>query len=230
MYCANCGVKLADTEKRCPLCGTEAYHPDIERPEVDPLYPKDFVPKRELSKTTLHIILLAIFMIPIFVTLYCDFYINRSITWSAYVIFAVSLVYIICILPFWFKRPTPAVFVPIDFLVLILFLHYINFATGGDWFLSFAFPVVTYLGLIVTAACVLLYYLKKGHLYVIGGFFIALGFFMDIIELFLMITFKVDFNGWSIIPMIPLVLLGLSIIAIATSRNIREALARKLHI
>lgn len=230
MYCANCGVKLADTEKRCPLCGTEAYHPDIERPEVDPLYPKDFVPKRELSKTTLHIILLAIFMIPIFVTLYCDFYINRSITWSAYVIFAVSLVYIICILPFWFKRPTPAVFVPIDFLVLILFLHYINFATGGDWFLSFAFPVVTYLGLIVTAACVLLYYLKKGHLYVIGGFFIALGFFMDIIELFIMITFKLDFDGWSLIPMIPLVLLGLGMIAIATSRSAREALARKLHI
>lgn len=230
MYCANCGVKLADTEKRCPLCGTEAYHPDIERPEVDPLYPKDFVPKRELSKTTLHIILLAIFMIPIFVTLYCDFYINRSITWSAYVIFAVSLVYIICILPFWFKRPTPAVFVPIDFFVLILFLHYINFATGGDWFLSFAFPVVTYLGLIVTAACVLLYYLKKGHLYVIGGFFIALGFFMDIIELFIMITFKLDFDGWSLIPMIPLVLLGLGMIAIATSRSAREALARKLHI
>ena len=230
MYCANCGVKLADTEKRCPLCGTEAYHPDIERPEVDPLYPKDFVPKRELSKTTLHIILLAIFMIPIFVTLYCDFYINRSITWSAYVIFAVSLVYIICILPFWFKRPTPAVFVPIDFLVLILFLHYINFATGGDWCLTLAFPIVTYLGLTVTAAAVLLYYLKKGHMYVIGAFFIALGLFMDIIELFLMITFKVDFNGWSIIPMIPLVLLGLSIIAIATSRNIREALARKLHI
>lgn len=230
MYCANCGVKLADTEKRCPLCGTEAYHPDIERPKVDPLYPKDFVPKRELSKTTLHIILLAIFMIPIFVTLYCDFYINRSITWSAYVIFAVSLVYIICILPFWFKRPTPAVFVPIDFFVLILFLHYINFATGGDWFLTLAFPIVTYLGLTVTAAAVLLYYLKKGHMYVIGAFFIALGLFMDIIELFLMITFKVDFNGWSIIPMIPLVLLGLSIIAIATSRNIREALARKLHI
>ena len=230
MYCANCGVKLADTEKRCPLCGTEAYHPDIERPKVDPLYPKDFVPKRELSKTTLHIILLAIFMIPIFVTLYCDFYINRSITWSAYVIFAVSLVYIICILPFWFKRPTPAVFVPIDFFVLILFLHYINFATGGDWFLSFAFPVVTYLGLIVTAACVLLYYLKKRHLYVIGGFFIALGFFMDIIELFIMITFKLDFDGWSLIPMIPLVLLGLGMIAIATSRSAREALARKLHI
>ena len=83
MYCANCGVKLADTEKKCPLCGTEAYHPDIIRPEVNPLYPQDFIPKREISKTTIHIILLTLFITPILVTLYCDLYINKGVTWSA---------------------------------------------------------------------------------------------------------------------------------------------------
>ncbi len=229
MYCANCGVKLADTEKRCPLCGTEAYHPQIERPEVDPLFPQDFVPKRELSKATAQIIILTLFLIPILITLYCDFYINKTIGWSAYVAFALSIIYIIAILPTWFKKPTPAVFVPIDFFVIALFLQYINYATNGDWFLSLAFPVVTYLGLIVTATSVLLYYLKKGHLYVIGGFFIALGLFMDLIELFLMITFKVNFDGWSLYPMIPLVLMGLGMIAISISRNVRAVLARKLH-
>ncbi len=229
MYCANCGVKLADTEKRCPLCGTEAYHPDIERPEVAPLFPHDYVPKREISRTTVHIIILTLFLIPVFVTLYADIYINKSVTWSAYVALALSLSYIIIVLPFWFKRPTPAVFVPLDFLCIALFLHYVNYATNGDWFLTLTFPIVTYLGLIVTAAAVLLYYLKKGHMYVVGGFFIALGFFMDVIELFLMITFKLDFDGWSLIPMIPLVLIGLGLITISISRNAREALARKLH-
>ncbi len=230
MYCANCGVKLADTEKRCPLCGTEAYHPDIERPEVAPLYPNDFVPKRELSKATIHIIILTLFLIPIFVTLYSDFYFNRAVTWSPYVAFALLITYIIAVLPFWFKKPSPAVFVPIDFFVIIIFLHYINFATQGDWFLTLAFPVTTYLGLIVTATSILLYYLKKGHLYVIGGFFIALGLYMEIIELFLMITFKVNFDGWSFYPMIPLVIMGLGLICISISRNVRAALARKFHI
>lgn len=229
MYCANCGVKLADTENRCPLCGTEAYHPDIEKPEVDPLFPRDFVPKRELSKTTAHIIILTIFLIPILITLYSDLYINRQVTWSAYVVFGLMLFYIITILPFWFKRPSPAVFVPIDFVCLAFFLQYVNYATDGDWFLSFAFPLITYLGLIVTAFTVLLYYLKKGYLYVVGGFFIALGLFMDVIELFLMVTFKTSFDGWSIYPMIPLVLLGLGMIAISISRNARAVLARKLH-
>ena len=229
MYCANCGVKLADTEQRCPLCGTEAYHPYIERPEVDPLYPKDFVQKRELSKATSHIIILTLFLIPILITMYCDYYISTSITWSAYVFFALTLLYIVAILPFWFKKPSPAVFVPIGFFVLALMLHYINYSTNGDWFLTLAFPIVAYLGIIVTAFSVLLYYLKKGYLYVIGGFFILMGLFMEIIELFLMVTFKVSFDGWSIYPMIPLVLLGLGMIAIAISRNIRTILARKLH-
>ena len=113
MYCAKCGVKLADTEKSCPLCGTEAYHPEIERPEVDPLFPRDFVPKRELSKTTIHIIIITLFLMPILITLYCDFYINRTISWSAYVALALITIYILIILPTWFKKPTPAVFVPI---------------------------------------------------------------------------------------------------------------------
>lgn len=39
MYCVNCGVKLEDTEKRCPLCQTVCYHPDILRPAAKPLYP-----------------------------------------------------------------------------------------------------------------------------------------------------------------------------------------------
>lgn len=229
MYCANCGVKLADTEKRCPLCGTEAYHPEIKRPEVDPLYPQDFVLKHEISMATTHIIVLTLFLISIIIPLYCDLYIDRNLTWSIYVAFAVALIYIIIILPYWFKKPSPAVFVPIDFFAIALFLHYINYVTGGDWFLSLAFPLITYLGLIVTAAAVLLYYLKKGHLYVVGAFFIALGLFMDLIELFIMITFKVNFDGWSIYPMIPLVLIGGGLIAISISRNIRAVLARKLH-
>ena len=229
MYCANCGVKLADTEQRCPLCGTEAYHPDIERPEVDPLYPKDFVPKSVLSKTTLHIIIFTLFLIPIFVCLYADFYINRHITWSAYVLLAVSISYIIVVVPFWFRHPSPAVFVPLDFFLIGLLLQYINYSTNGDWFLTLAFPLVTYLGIMVTAASVLLFYLKKGHLYVIGAFFIAIGFYMDVIELFLMITFKISFDGWSLYPMIPLVIIGLGMIAISISRNAKAILARKLH-
>ncbi len=39
MYCMNCGVRLGDSEKRCPLCGLRVYHPDLETPRGEPLYP-----------------------------------------------------------------------------------------------------------------------------------------------------------------------------------------------
>lgn len=230
MYCANCGVKLADTEKLCPLCGTEAYHPDIERPEVAPLYPQDFIPKRGvLSKTTIHIIVLTLFLIPIFTTLVCDLVINKSVSWSAYVIFSLCLLYLIFVLPYWFKKQSPAIFVPCDFVGIAFFLHFINYDTNGDWFLNFAFPIVAYLGVLFTALTVLLYYLKKGHYYIIGGFFIALGLFMDYIELFLWVSFGRGFQGWSLFPMVPLVLMGLALIVISISRSARAALSRKLH-
>ena len=45
MYCVNCGVRLEDTEKKCPLCGTVPYHPEIQRKPEESLYPPDRYPK-----------------------------------------------------------------------------------------------------------------------------------------------------------------------------------------
>lgn len=230
MYCANCGVKLADTEKRCPLCGTAAYHPDIERPLVDPIFPEDSLPKREVSKTVVEVVVLTFFIIAFAIPLYIDILINGTITWSAYVAISVLLTYLIAVLPTWFKRPTPAVFVPVDFFGIACLVHYINYAAGGDWFLTFAFPIILYLGILVTTCSVLMFYLKKGYLYIIGAFFIALGLFINLVELFLAITFTpIHFIGWSMCATIPLVLFGLAMIIIAINKSARAILARKLH-
>ena len=45
MYCIKCGVRLADTENKCPLCGTVPFHPEITREEAEPLYPRDRYPE-----------------------------------------------------------------------------------------------------------------------------------------------------------------------------------------
>ena len=41
MYCVKCGVELADSEKKCPLCGTPVFHPDIPRNLSEPPFPPD---------------------------------------------------------------------------------------------------------------------------------------------------------------------------------------------
>ena len=103
-------------------------------------------------------------LLPAILFILCDWRINGSIIWSGYASGDVALLYVIVALPLWFRRPNPVIFVPIDFVAIGLYLLYINFATGGHWFLSFAFPVTGAIGLLVSAMVALLRYLPGGHL------------------------------------------------------------------
>lgn len=232
MYCIKCGVKLADTEKQCPLCGTVPFHPDIDRPGEERLYPKDKIPQlQQVSPRGAMVVVTTMFLLPLLITLLCDLRINGKVTWSGYVIGALLLGYVVLALPFWFRRPNPVIFVPCGFAAAGLYLLYIDLATGGDWFLSFAFPVVACLGFLVTTVVVLLRYLCRGRLYIFGGASIALGAFMPLMEYLINVTFdRPRFAAWSLYPLIALVLLGGMLIFLAISRPARETMERKFFI
>ena len=167
MFCVKCGVALADSEKVCPLCGTRVFHPDLPQPQGEPPYPPD--PRNhseEVSRSGVLFILTVLALLPAILFILCDWRINGSIVWSGYASGGVALLYVIVALPLWFRHPNPVIFVPIDFVAIGLYLLYINFATGGHWFLSFAFPVTGAIGLLVSAMVALLWYLPGGHLQV----------------------------------------------------------------
>ena len=170
-------------------------------------------------------------VLPAVIVFLCDWQINKSVTWSGYVIGALVLGYLSVILPSWFARPNPVIFVPVGFCGAGVFLLYINYYTNGDWFLSFAFPVVGGVGLLITALVTLLKYVKKGKLYIIGGFLIAFGGFMLLMEFLVNFTFHVShFIGWSLYPLVSLVLLGLFLIFVAIYRPARDVMERKFFI
>jgi len=228
MYCVKCGVKLADSEKKCPLCGTPAFHPEMSRPEKEPPYPPDHHPTEEVNPVGVLFVVTFLFALPLAITLLCDWRINGGITWSGYVAGALIVGYLIFVLPYWFKSPNPVVFVPVSFAGVALFLLYINFATGGHWFLSFAFPVTGGAMLILTAVVALTRYIHRGHLYIYGGMLIASGGFMVLVEFLLNFTFHLhETFFWSFYPLAAGVLLGGMLIIIATCRPLRESLHRK---
>ncbi len=228
MYCIKCGVQLADTEHQCPLCRTVAFHPDIQRQVTEPLYPSERYPHRRLRPSGWLFFASVIFLLPMLVTLVCDLHISDRITWSGYVVGALLTGYAACVLPFWFRKPNPIIFVPIGFAALEGYLLYINEATSGDWFLSFAFPVVGIIGLITTAIVTVVRCLKKGHFYIYGGGLIAYGGFMMLLEFFIHITFHRPMLYWSILPMAVFCLMGMFLISLAISRPMRDKLAKKL--
>ena len=228
MYCINCGVKLEDTEKMCPLCGTIPYHPELARNIAPNPYPPDRYPAQTVSKKGIMILIITAFLIPMIVSVLCDLQFSGGIVWSGYVVGALLLAYITFILPFWFKNPNPVIFVPCDFAGIILFLLYINLSTGGNWFLSFAFPVAGVFGLIVSAVVTLVKYLKRGKLYIFGGALMLLGCFSLLVEFLLNITFPtMTFILWSIYPLVSLLLLGGTLIFLAIYKPARETVERK---
>ncbi len=230
MYCINCGVKLADTEAKCPLCDTIVYHPDIQRKPAEKLYPINEYPKSKDSKI-FQFILTFLFLIPLVITILCDLRISKSITWSGYVAGALIIAYVTFALPLWFKKPNPVIFTPCVFVTVVAYLLYINKVQGGDWFLTFAFPIVVFVGVVITTVVTLFRYLKKGRLFVVSGGILALSLFMPFVEFLLMITF--DFEnliGWSVYPFSALFIIGIMLMIIAISRPLRDTFERKFFI
>ena len=228
MFCVNCGVRLADTEKICPLCNTVVYHPDVQQGSAYPLYPQNKIPKARPQSKALNGVVIILFFIPLLVSLLSDWQGDRTLSWSWFATGALILGYVVFGLPLWFRKPNPVIFVPCSFAAAIVYLLYINVATGGSWFLSFALLVAGVACIITCSFVDLIYYLRKGRLYIWGSTFMALGAFVLLIEFLLDITFHINFIGWSIYPLIVFVLLGAVLIYLGINKTAREVMERKL--
>ncbi len=226
MYCVKCGVKLGECEKKCPLCGTVVFHPEVKQLREEDVYPHGRVPEVNRSLVAA-IVLTVMFVIPIITVLLCDMKVYGGITWSGYVVGAMLLTYITAVLPMWFRSPNPVIFVPCSFVATGGYVLYIDLTLDGGWFLSFAFPIIGCIGLTVTATVALFRYVKKGGLYITGGAFCFIGLAMLPIEFLASYTFGVGkFIGWSLYPLSSLVLIGAFLIFLGIYTPARKYLER----
>lgn len=226
MYCVKCGVELADSEKKCPLCMTPVYYPEMNKDAETP-YPKNTKIKTEIGMRGIHFVITFLFVIAAIIPAICDISLHSSVTFSGYVFGGLLFFYVLLILPGWFKRPSPAVFVPVDFCVAGALLAYVNYKVDGDWFISFALPVLAGFALIICAVFILIYYLRAGHLYIFGGALIATGALTVLIEFLLYRTFEhYQKTFWSLYPLIALFLLGMMLIIIAIVKPLKESLKK----
>ena len=225
MYCVKCGVELAKSEKKCPLCHTEVYYPGYEVTEEDRTYPKYEKPEA-VNPRGIYFIISFICIIAAVISFVCDLNLGGGLTWSGYVLGGIALFYIIFIRPGWFRKYNPAIFIPCNFVAIGLYLLYINYATGSRWFLTFALPITGAVTVIISSITILSYYLKKGYLYIYGGAFITAGIFCPIMEMLGHLTFGGKYIGWGFYPLIALFLIGIMLIIIAIVKPFRESLCR----
>jgi hypothetical protein len=231
MYCIKCGVELAESEKKCPLCGTRVYHPDLPSPSGEPTYPNRRPPRRTINRyAPLYLVTLLVVMLALQLTV-LDLLTGDGFSWSYYATGGLLLIYILVVLPLWFRRPNPVIFVPCDFVAIEAYVLGVCLMTGGEWFVSFAFPVVGIFGLLTTAVITLCRYVRRGYFFIGGGATLALGAYVVLLEMFIHITFTVDHViFWSLYPMIGCALMGLFLILAGICRPLREALAKKFFV
>ena len=226
MYCVKCGVELADGEKKCPLCYTPVYFPEAEDRGERP-YPEYDYKADRVNPRGIYFIISFVFLIAAGISVVCDINIDGRIAWSDYVLGGLIVGYVSFILPAWFVRPNPAIFIPCDFLAAALLVGYINYKTAGEWFVTFALPLLAFLALAVCTIVILSYYLRRAYLYIWGGALIATGLFSIVLERLANITFGLpNTTVWGLYPAIALSLIGIMLIIIAVVKPFRESLCR----
>lgn len=196
MYCVKCGVKLINAVDACPLCATPVWNPDgnSAQPQFSDERP---VSNRNGRRITAGIFtglciagLIAVFTVAVSV--------KGGFDWAGYALLGIAAGYIALILPLWFKKTLPQVFIPTAHAAGMGYLLYVCLKTHGNWFVSFAMPIALISCVLFTALFVLLTYVRKRQGYILGGFVILAGGFTMLIELFEHITFGHSMFAWSL--------------------------------
>ena len=226
MYCIKCGVELADSEEKCPLCGLVPYHPELKPKKGRKPYPNTVAKQpRSFKRASVMLMVSWVTAIILFTLMLVDYSLNHDMMWSRYVIISILLFYVLAFLPQWFKRPNPVVFISIDMVAITAFIALICVFTGGEWFFTFAMPMMIFATVISVTIVTLVRYVKKGFLFIAGGGFIALGVAMIVMEILINVTFSVrNYLAWSYIPLIVLALTGMFLIVVGIVKPFRDAL------
>ena len=225
MYCVKCGVRLQEGVKACPLCGTPLWCP--EAGERTPAAYSDRYPEVSRQK---RLTIMASLTVTLLAAVIACFSIAVNTTgrmgWSFYVFAGVAAFYCIFLLPFWFKKPHPMIFVPVAFLTACLLLLSICLHTGGRWFWTFAFPLTGIAAILTIGAVALYRYVKGGTIFITGGLLLAIGSSCLLAEFFQHLTFRTPLFTWSLYAAGVFGLFGLFLILAGIIRPLREHLKR----
>ncbi|MCI8594551.1 MAG: hypothetical protein HFF09_04765 [Oscillospiraceae bacterium] len=231
VYCVNCGVELAPSECKCPLCGTSIVQADLP-PEALPFYPQEEprLPAYRVERHSLLVLLTVVFALPIALCFLCDFKLHGQLEWAGFVAACLVLVYITVIIPITL-RPSILLQLAIDWAGVELLLFYIARSLKADWFEPFAFPVA----LFPCAAAAILILLRKKARWSgldIGGLAcLAAGIYCAFLEARINAVFLLrNFFAWAQYPFFTLLAVAFLLFVAGRNRRIKEKLARRFFI
>ena len=144
-YCIRCGVELADSEPRCPLCGGPVSE-TAEGPATPAafVYPPEAKPSPPRTNRARFLPLLSVlFALPIIFTFFGDYDLHGHIDCAKLTAAALLLAYVIIVIPATL-RTRPVFQLILDLCCTEAALYFSALVLQGNWFWPFAFPAALY--------------------------------------------------------------------------------------
>lgn len=226
MYCYKCGVKLAKSEKKCPLCQTKV--PKNDKKNEVLAYPKNIEKNsKKINKIYLVRLISLILVLMSMIIVLCNLIAVGRVTWSIYIIS--STVYLCSLLLFISRRK---VYISIFFSVIInqLFIFLLAYLNNGIyWYFTLAFPLILLSGI----SSLFFYRLlkHKNVLRILSYSLFYLSFLLIIIELLIDLFRDNLVNlSWSIIAILPMIIIGIIILVVSFNEKLIDEIKRRIFI
>lgn len=225
-YCVNCGVKLAPSEKVCPLCDTPVINPKARDEEAKSAYPDKVDTYRPLNvRFIVGLLWIGVAVVSVIVVL-CDLLTARALSWSVFVIGGVA--YAGAILTSISLKSKWASLLSLTCGTLLLLLL-IAWRTGGmEWFAVLAAPLTVLYGAYV-CFCFLIVSVRG-----VNGFrkwavcflFFALTLIGTEGAIDNFVTGKIDLF-WSLYSAIPFAVIGAALLIISFNERLMNEIKKR---
>lgn len=239
-FCVNCGVRLGDSERKCPLCGVQVINP--VRP-VDPDAPRPYPePQAEsplserFDRRTIASIITSSLALPALLAAAVDLIYGGSLSWSLYVIGGVVMLWVFSALPLLHTRSEArnrsllSLLVP-DSVALLTYLWVIERIAAPDkWFIRLALPIAGTVCLLLILNAFLIERRLLHGLTALVGLLVSSSILVVVIET--ATEFNLDKHvgvTWSLFVVIPCLIFSITLLILGRNRRFREDVARRLH-
>ena len=234
-YCVHCGVRLADAENACPLCGTPVVDPSrIEGAGAEPMFVEKWEAKagRKVNWRFAVNLVFLVLASPFLVTLIVGLCVPADLSWTVYVLAALLVLWIVAVLPLIVRLKKPYVYLLIDAGAALAMLAIVAaFTHGWRWFLILGLPLTA---LALGVALMMTFVIRRSRVTV--GAKVGWCFIIMAVEIILVGIDVGLFRGTSVLPLwswvsaLPCAVFGVVLVLLGSSVTVSEWVRKNLFI
>lgn len=228
-YCVNCGVKLAETEAKCPLCDTPVVNPrepDVGKGPGAYADTVEYIALQHIDRRYLGKLLVVLVAACMAILVLCDLLTLGAVTWFRYAV--IAGVYLICSFGFLYAK---SMYLAISLWTVgnLFLLGTIAWLTDGmPWFYYLAAPLALAAGLYLLF-CLWSLKKKKNLLRNTGFCLLICGIALIGIEILTDLhMYDAVSLFWSIYAMLPVTALSIFLIAISFNKRLLDQIRRRV--